>query len=91
MAAIVAILDEWQSWSSKGTFPSSPPISHRKIGWIDPGVRRLIDGNQIQDRGHLGWAAELIIERNIPLLTPNEPHKNQINRPRRLSCNRQKP
>jgi hypothetical protein len=46
---------------------------HRKIGSIDPGVCPLIDGNQIQDggcSGHLGWAAELIIERNLPLVTP---------------------
>jgi hypothetical protein len=33
------------------------PMSHRKIGSIDPGVCPLIDGNQIQDggsSGHLG-------------------------------------
>jgi hypothetical protein len=41
--------------------------------------------------GHLGWAAELIIERNLPLVTPNKPPKNRKNWPRRLSSNRRKP
>jgi hypothetical protein len=56
MAAVAAILNEQQCWSSKGTF-KSPPISHKKIGQINPGVRQIIDGNQIQDgsrNGHLG-------------------------------------
>jgi hypothetical protein len=34
--------------------------------------------------GHLGWAAEVIIERNLPLVAPYEPHKNL---PKHLSCN----
>jgi hypothetical protein len=46
---------------------------------------------QIQDGGHFGWAAELIIERNLPLVTPNKPQKNWINRPRYLSYNWRKP
>jgi hypothetical protein len=29
--------------------------------------------------------AVLVIERNLPLVTPNKPQKNQINRPKRLS------
>jgi hypothetical protein len=61
-----------------------PSISRRKIC-----VCPLIDGNQNQDggcSGHLGWVVELIIERNLPLVTPNEPHKNEINRPRHLIC-----
>jgi hypothetical protein len=94
MATVSAILDEWQSWSSKGTFLQSPPISDTKIGSIDPGVCPVIDGNQIQDSshsGHLRWAAELIVERNLPLVTPNEPQKNQINRPWHLSYNWRKP
>jgi hypothetical protein len=28
---------------------------------------------------------ELIFERNVPLVSPNEPQKNRINRPRRLT------
>jgi hypothetical protein len=35
--------------------------------------------------------AELIIERNFPVVTPNKPQKNLMNRPRRLSFNRRKP
>jgi hypothetical protein len=53
---MAAMLDERRSWSSKGTFLYAPPISHRKIRWIDPGVCHLIDGNQIQDGDHLGFA-----------------------------------
>jgi hypothetical protein len=34
---------------------------------------------------------ELIIERNLPLVIPNKPQKNWMNRPRRLSSNRRKP
>jgi hypothetical protein len=63
-------------------------MSHIKIWSTDPGVCPVIDGNQIQDDGrssHLGWAAELIIERNLPLVTPNKPQKNRINRLGRLS------
>jgi hypothetical protein len=45
----------------------------------------------VSQGGHLGWAAELIIERNLPLVTPNKPQKNWINRPRRLSYNWRKP
>jgi hypothetical protein len=87
----------WPSWMSSGADhgkePSSshPPISHRKIRSIDPGVGQKINGNQLQDGGHLGWVAELIIKRNLPLLTPNKSQKNQINRPRRLSSIRRKP
>jgi hypothetical protein len=69
-------------------------MSHRKIGSIDPGVCPLIDGNEIQDgghSGHLGWAAVLIIERNLPLVTPNKPQKNLINRSSRMSYNWWKP
>jgi hypothetical protein len=54
---------------------------------MEPGICGLIDRNEI----HLGWAAELIIERNLPLVTPNKPQKNRINRPRRLSYNWWKP
>jgi hypothetical protein len=39
----------------------------------------LSDGNQIQDGYHLGRVAELIIERNLPLVTPISCRKNQIN------------
>jgi hypothetical protein len=88
------MLDERPCWSSKGTFLLSPPMSHPKIGPVDPGVGQEINGNQIQDGGcssHLGWVVELIIERNLPLVTPNMPQKNWINRPRRLSCNWWKP
>jgi hypothetical protein len=95
MAAVPAILDERRvRMSSNGTFLQSPPMSHREIGSIDPGICPLIDGNQIQDggrSGHLGWVAELIIERNLPLVTPNTPKKNRINRPRHLSYNWWKP
>jgi predicted nucleic acid-binding protein len=69
-------------------------MSHQKIGPVDPGVGQKIDRNQIQDgghSGHLGWAAELIIERNLPVVTVNKPQRNWINRPRRLSSNRWKP
>jgi hypothetical protein len=37
------------------------------------------------------WVAELIIERNLPLVTPNKPQKNWMNWPRRLSSNQRKP
>jgi hypothetical protein len=72
MAAVAAIFDEWQSWSLKGTFLQSPPMSHQKIGPVD----------QIKDGGHLGRAEELIIEWNLPVVTPNKPQRNRINRPR---------
>jgi hypothetical protein len=78
MAGIAAILDEWRSWSSKGTFLQSPPMSHQKI---DQSTQK-IDGSQIQDggrSGHLGWAAELIIETNFPVVTSNKPQKNRTN------------
>jgi hypothetical protein len=50
-----------------------------KVGWcgmsciltgrpVDWGICQIIYGNQNQS--HLGWAAELIIERNLPLITP---------------------
>jgi hypothetical protein len=65
-----ANVDERRSWSSKGSFLYSPPMSHIIIWSTDPG-----DGNQIQDGGHRGWAAELIIERNFPLVTPNISHR----------------
>jgi hypothetical protein len=85
------ILDEWQSWSSKGTFLQSPPMSHQKIGPVDPGVGQNIDGNRIQDGHHIVWTTELIIERNLPpLVTHNKPQKNRINQPRHLSSNRRK-
>jgi hypothetical protein len=86
----------WPSWMSGGADhrkePSSshpPTIGHREIETIDAGVCPLIDRNQIQD-GHLGWAAELILERNLPLDT-SKPQKNWINRPRHLSYNWRKP
>jgi hypothetical protein len=44
-------------------------MSHKKIG----PVGEEINGNQIQDggcSGHLGLAVELIIERNLPVVTP---------------------
>jgi hypothetical protein len=56
---MTAILDERRGWSSKGTFQLSPPISHREIGSIEPGVCPLIDGNQIKDGGHLGFNSPL--------------------------------
>jgi hypothetical protein len=34
--------------------PLVTPMSHRKIGSIDPGVCPPIDGNEIQDGGHDG-------------------------------------
>jgi hypothetical protein len=72
MAAVAAMLDEQRCWSSKGTFLQLPPMSHQKIGPVDPGIAQKIDGNQMQDGGrssHLGCAAELISERNFPLVT----------------------
>jgi hypothetical protein len=66
-------------------------MSHKKIRPVDAGVCQIIDGNHIQDGSHLAWVAELVIERNLPLVTPNKAQKNQINRPRRLSSNWQKP
>jgi hypothetical protein len=36
-------------------------------------------------------SSKLIIDRNLPLVTPNKPQKNQKNRPRCLSSNRWKP
>jgi hypothetical protein len=89
-----SILDEWRRWTSKGTFLQSLAMSHQKIGPANPGVGQKINGNQIEDggrSGHLGWAAELIIERNLPLVTLNKPQKNRINRPRHLSYNWRKP
>jgi hypothetical protein len=50
-------------------------MSHQKIVPVDPGVGQKINGNQIQDggrSGHLGWVAELIIERNLPPVTLND-------------------
>jgi hypothetical protein len=59
-------------------YPTPTFVAPRKVGQKD----RMPHG------GHLGWAAELIIERNLPLIiTPNKPQKNQINRPRSLSYN----
>jgi hypothetical protein len=49
------------------------------MGSINPGVCALIDRNEI-----------LIIERNIPVVTPNKPQRNQINRLMSLSSNRRK-
>jgi hypothetical protein len=80
MAAVAAMLDQRRRWSSKGIFLQLPPMSHQKIRPVDPGVGQKINGNQIQDGGHsgqLGSVAELIIERNLPLVTPNEPPKNR--------------
>jgi hypothetical protein len=57
MAAIAAILDERRRWSSKGTFHQSPPMSHQKIGPVDPGIGQKINGNHSQDgsrSNHLG-------------------------------------
>jgi hypothetical protein len=31
-----------------------PPMSHKKIGPVDAGVRQIIDGNQIKDGCHSG-------------------------------------
>jgi hypothetical protein len=55
------------------------------------GVCQIIDGNQIQDGCHVGWAAELMMEKNLPLIIPNKPHKHRMNRPRHLSSNWRKP
>jgi hypothetical protein len=49
--------------------------SHQKIGPVDPGAGKKISGNQIQGGGRLGWVAEMIIERNLPLVNPNKPEK----------------
>jgi hypothetical protein len=68
------------------------PMNQKKIGPVDVGVRQVIDENQMQDgcrSGH-GWAAKLIIERNLPLITPNKSQRNWINRPRQLPSNRWK-
>jgi hypothetical protein len=65
-------------------------MSHQKIGPVDAGIRQIMDGNQIQDgchSGHVGWAVALVIERNLPPVTPNVPPKNQTCRPRRWSKN----
>jgi hypothetical protein len=51
---VAAILNEWQHLSSKGSFLQSPPISYKKIGPIDSGVREIMDGNEIQDGCHGG-------------------------------------
>jgi hypothetical protein len=99
MSGIAAILDEWQRWSSKGPFLQSPPMSHQQIGPVNPDnarVRRWSENRRkpIKDGGrssHLGWAAELTIESNLRLVTPNKPQKNRMNRPSRLSSNRRKP
>jgi hypothetical protein len=40
--------------------------------------------------GHLEWTAALVIERNLPPVTPNKPQKNRSIRSRRSSDNRQK-
>jgi hypothetical protein len=54
------------------------PMSHEKIRPIDAGVHQIINKNQ-NPRWvpnprwrHLGRAAELIIERNLPIVTPNK-------------------
>jgi hypothetical protein len=66
MAAKAAMLDERRRWSLKETFlqsvieinfPPVTPMSHKKIGPVDPGVGQKINGNQIQDghrSSHLG-------------------------------------
>jgi hypothetical protein len=90
MAATAAILNERWHWSSEGTFLHSPPISHKKIEPVDRCVCQKIDGNQIQDGccgGHLEWVAALIIDRNLPPVTPNYPQTNWTSRPRRSSDN----
>jgi hypothetical protein len=46
MGAVAAMLNERQRLSSKGTFL---PISHKKIGPVNPGICQIIDRNQIQD------------------------------------------
>jgi hypothetical protein len=69
-------------------------MSHQKIRPVNPGVGQKINGDQIQDgghSGHLGWVAEVIIERNLPPVTPNEPPKNWTSRPRRWPENWRKP
>jgi hypothetical protein len=91
MADVAAMLDER---SSKGTFLQLPPMSHQKIRPVDPCVGQKINGDQIQDggrSGHLRWVAKVIIERNLPPVTLNEPPKNWTSRPRRWSENRRKP
>jgi hypothetical protein len=52
MAATAAILNEQWRWSLKGTFTHSPPINHKQIGPVDPGVCQIIVRNQIQDGYH---------------------------------------
>jgi hypothetical protein len=54
MSAMVAMLNEWRRLSSKGTFHQSLPISHKKIGPVDPGIGEIMDGNEIQDGCHTG-------------------------------------
>jgi hypothetical protein len=57
---------QWHEWGTKKSDQSTD-------------VRQIIDGNQIQDGCHssrVGWVAVLVIERNIPPVTPNEPPKD---------------
>jgi hypothetical protein len=61
-------------------------------GYFDIGSTTFITRlNEPGLKSHLGWAAELIIERNLPLVTPNKPQKNRIKQPRCLSYNWRKP
>jgi hypothetical protein len=46
MGAVAATLNERRHLSSKGTFLQSPPITHKQIGPVDPGVGQIIDGNE---------------------------------------------
>jgi hypothetical protein len=48
------------------------------------GDRQIIDGSQIEDGCHVGWA---VTERNLPPVALNEPPKYQTSRPRRWSEN----
>jgi hypothetical protein len=47
IAAVVAILDEWQSWSSKGSFLQllqSLPMRYQNIGPVDTGIGQKTNG-----------------------------------------------
>jgi hypothetical protein len=70
---MAAILNERRHWSLKGTFLQSPPISQKKIGPVNTGIRQIIDGNQFQDGGRGGQIENQntqIFERNLLQLTP---------------------
>jgi hypothetical protein len=93
MAAVAAMLDERQRWSSKGTFLQLPAMSHQKIRPVDPG---LGEKNQWKPNPRW-WASQPYLmsggadHRKEPSCShPNKPQKNRMNQPRRLSFNQWK-